>query len=104
MHHLSFALGDCPAASFAQRLMLQVSNDTLLRVVSRRAKPSVVPPTVVGINDWAEPVETPAVRRAVGVATEGAAQLSVRHNHLRSGTAFADRVAPPIGNLATTHT
>jgi hypothetical protein len=38
VHHLGLALGGRPAASFAQRLMLPVSNDTLLRVVRRRAQ------------------------------------------------------------------
>src|SRR3979409_2696564 len=52
-HHLGRALGGRPAASFAQRLMLPVSNDTLLRVVRRRGSPSFAPPTVVGIDDWA---------------------------------------------------
>jgi transposase len=33
--------------------MLPVSNDTLLRVVRRRGSPRFVPPTVVGIDDWA---------------------------------------------------
>ena len=47
------ALGGRPAASFARRLMLAVSNDTLLRVVRRRGSPSFAPPTVVGIDDWA---------------------------------------------------
>ena len=37
VHHLGLALGGRPAASFAKRLMLPVSNDTLLRVVRRRA-------------------------------------------------------------------
>jgi len=53
VHHLGLALGGRPAASFAKRLMLPVSNDTLLRVVRRRA---VVPTdglVVVGIDDWA---------------------------------------------------
>lgn len=36
VHHLGLALGGRPAANFAQRLMLPVSNDTLLRVVRRR--------------------------------------------------------------------
>jgi hypothetical protein len=35
VHHLGLALGGRPAASFARRLMLPVSNDTLLRVVRR---------------------------------------------------------------------
>ena len=37
VHHLGLALGGRPAASFARRLMLPVSNDTLLRVIRRRA-------------------------------------------------------------------
>jgi hypothetical protein len=53
VHHLGLVLGGRPAASFAQRLMLPVSNDTLLRVVRRRGSPRFVPPTVVGIDDWA---------------------------------------------------
>ncbi|MDC6668810.1 ISL3 family transposase, partial [Leclercia adecarboxylata] len=50
---LGLALGGRPAASFAQRLVLPVSNDTLLRVVRRRGAPQFPPPTVVGIDDWA---------------------------------------------------
>lgn len=53
VHHLGLALGGRPGASFAQRLMLPVSNDTLLRVVRRRGSPRFVPPTVIGIDDWA---------------------------------------------------
>jgi transposase len=53
VHHLGLALGGRPAASFARRLMLPVSNDTLLRVVRRRGSPRFVRPTVVGIDDWA---------------------------------------------------
>ena len=53
VHHLGLALGGRPAASFARRLVLPVSNDTLLRVVRRRGSPSFVPPTVIGIDDWA---------------------------------------------------
>jgi transposase len=37
VHHLGLALGGRPAADFARRLMLPVSNDTVLRVVRRRA-------------------------------------------------------------------
>lgn len=33
--------------------MLPVSNDTLLRVVRRRARPRTEPLTAVGIDDWA---------------------------------------------------
>jgi len=53
VHHLGLALGGRPAATFAKRLMLPVSNDTLLRVVRRRGSPRFVPPTVIGVDDWA---------------------------------------------------
>jgi len=53
VHHLGLALGGRPAASFARRLMLPVSNDTSLRVARRRGSPRFVPPTVIGIDDWA---------------------------------------------------
>jgi transposase len=53
VHHLGLALGGRPAACFAQRLMLPVSNDTLLRVVRRRGRPAFAPPSVIGIDDWA---------------------------------------------------
>lgn len=53
VHHLGLALGGRPAASFARRLMLPVSNDTVLRVVRRRARPWTEPLNVVGIDDWA---------------------------------------------------
>ncbi len=51
--HLGLALGGRPAANFAERLMLPVSNDTLLRVVRRRARPVAELLTIVGIDDWA---------------------------------------------------
>jgi len=41
VHHLGLALGGRPAASFARRLMLPVSNDTLLRVVRRHGTAGV---------------------------------------------------------------
>ncbi len=53
VHYLGLALGGRPAASFARRLMLPVSNDTLLRVVRRHGSPRFIPPTVIGIDDWA---------------------------------------------------
>ena len=53
VHHLGLALGGRPAASFARRLMMPVSKDTLLRVVRRRGRPRFAPPTVIGIDDWA---------------------------------------------------
>ena len=53
VHHLGLALGGRPAAGFAKRLMVPVSNDTLLRVVRRRAKLPEAPLNVIGIDDWA---------------------------------------------------
>jgi hypothetical protein len=43
------------AVSFARRLMLPVSNDTLLRVVRRRVHIPTEPLSVIGIDDWAWP-------------------------------------------------
>jgi transposase len=53
VHQLGLALGGRPAANIARRLMLPVSNDTLLRVVRRRGCPPFPAPSVVGIDDWA---------------------------------------------------
>jgi transposase len=53
VHHLGLALGGRPAAGFARRLMLPVSNDTLLRVVRRRASLPDDRLNVIGIDDWA---------------------------------------------------
>ena len=53
MHHLGLALGGRPGQSFARRLLLPVSNDTLLRVVRRRAVQPPRRPRVVGIDDFA---------------------------------------------------
>jgi transposase len=53
VHHLGLALGGRPAAIFAKRLMLPVSNDTLLRVVRRRSHVPSDPLKIVGIDDWA---------------------------------------------------
>jgi hypothetical protein len=40
-----------PAAGFKKRLMLPVSNDTLLRVVRRRSRVPSDPVKVIGIDD-----------------------------------------------------
>ncbi len=53
VHHLGLAMGGRPGAGFAQRLMLPVSNDTLLRVVRRRALLRTEQLAVIGIDDWA---------------------------------------------------
>jgi transposase len=53
VHHLGLALGGRPGQSFARRLLLPVSNDTLLRVVRRRAVQPPKEPRVVGVDDFA---------------------------------------------------
>ncbi len=53
VHHLGLALGGRPAAAFANRLMMPVSNDTLLRVVRRRIADQNDELTVIGIDDFA---------------------------------------------------
>ncbi len=53
VRHLGLALGGRPAAAMARRLMLPVSNDTLLRAVRRYGKAPLRPPNVIGIDDWA---------------------------------------------------
>lgn len=53
VHHLGLALGGRPAAAFANRLMVPVSNDTLLRVVRRRMGDQNEDLKVIGIDDFA---------------------------------------------------
>jgi transposase len=53
VHQLGLVLGGRPAANLARRLMLPVSNDTLLRAVRRHATWQPGPSTVIGIDDWA---------------------------------------------------
>ncbi len=53
LHHLGLALGGRPAASFAKRLMVPVSNYILLCVVRRQVRPKVEPLAVIGIDYWA---------------------------------------------------
>ncbi len=53
VYHLALALGGRPAARFADRLGLPVSNDTQLRTVRRYDRPPPPPPSVIGIDDWA---------------------------------------------------
>ena len=50
---LAWQWGGRPGAGFAQRLMLVVSNHTLLRVARRRALPRSEKLAVIGIDDWA---------------------------------------------------
>jgi transposase len=51
--HLGVALGGRPAAGLAQRLMLPVGKDTLLRVVRRQAPKAAGPIRTLGIDEWA---------------------------------------------------
>jgi transposase len=53
VHHLAIALGGRPAARLARRLMLRVGKNSFLRSVRRHGSPTLIPPTVVGIDDWA---------------------------------------------------
>jgi hypothetical protein len=53
VHHLGLALGGRPAAAFADRLMMPVSNDTLLPVVRRRTDQPRDKLAVIGIDDFA---------------------------------------------------
>lgn len=53
VHHLGLALGGRPAAAFADRLMMPVSNDTLLRVVRRRSQVPTESLNVIGMDDFA---------------------------------------------------
>ena len=53
VHHLGLALGGRPAAAFADRLMMPVSNDTLLRVVRRRTEQPRDRLAIIGIDDFA---------------------------------------------------
>ena len=81
VHHLGLALGGRPGASLARRLMLPVSNDTLLRVVRRHGCPPVMPPTVIGIDD----------------GHGGATSATVRSSAISNGVARS--ACCPIANL-----
>ena len=50
---LAIALGGRPAARRAHRLSIEISNDTLLRIVRRRGVESAAAPSAIGIDDWA---------------------------------------------------
>lgn len=53
VHHLGLAPGGRPGQSLAQRLLPPVSNDTLPRVVRRRAVQPPKAPRLIGIDDFA---------------------------------------------------
>lgn len=73
VHHLGLTLGERPAASFARRLMVPVSNDTLLRAVRRHGSPRFIPPAVIGIDDWAELAKVPAAKPLECLRRDGGA-------------------------------
>ena len=68
VHHLGLALRGRPAASFARRLMLPVSNDTLLRVVRRRGCPPV-PPQSSSASMIGHGGETSATARSFAISS-----------------------------------
>jgi transposase len=53
VHYVALVLGGRPGQNLAQRLLMPVSKDTLLRTLRRRRASRVVPPTVIGIDHWA---------------------------------------------------
>lgn len=53
VHHLGLALGGRPAVGLAKRLMVPISDDTLLGVARWRASLCNDHLTVIGIDDWA---------------------------------------------------
>jgi hypothetical protein len=53
--HFGVTLGGRPAAGLAQRLMLPVGKDTLLRVVRRQAPVAAGPIRALGIDAWRPP-------------------------------------------------
>ncbi|MEQ9124138.1 MAG: ISL3 family transposase, partial [Alphaproteobacteria bacterium] len=53
VRHIGIALGGRAGERTAARLLVPACNDTLLRVVRRRAAPAHGLPRVIGIDDWA---------------------------------------------------
>ncbi len=53
VHCLAIAFGGKPTAALSRRLKVEVSNDTLLRVVRRRGVQAFHSPSVIGFDDWA---------------------------------------------------
>lgn len=68
VHHLGLALGGRPAESFARRLMVPASRDTMLRAVRRRAQRPAEALNVVGIAP-ARPAVASSRPRSAGLAT-----------------------------------
>lgn len=53
LHALGLALGGRPGERLAERLLIAVSRDTLLRLIRVRAPASASAPRVIGMDDWA---------------------------------------------------
>lgn len=83
VHHLGLALGGRTAASFARRLTLPVSNDTLLRAIRRHGSLNFAPPAVIGIDDWAwrRSVILNAARQSHSCLTASLQRSDGRTNH-----------------------
>jgi hypothetical protein len=86
VHHLGLALGGRPGQSFARRLLLPVSKDTLLRVVRRQAPQPVAAPRVVGIDDWATLAKVPTAQPLESQGRAGSAVIvTARSSAIWSG-------------------
>ncbi|WP_354236457.1 MULTISPECIES: transposase family protein [unclassified Bradyrhizobium] len=102
VHHLGLALGGRPAANFARRLMLPVSNDTLLRVVRRRACPaSSRIATLTGIHavSIGRGLETPKIENVAFTARDQSTSLVIMQPGVSTPDAiatFAVRKTPTI--------
>jgi hypothetical protein len=53
IHPLGLALGGRPGQGLARRLLMPVSKDKLLRIVSTRAPEAKSAARVIGLDDWA---------------------------------------------------
>jgi hypothetical protein len=92
VHHLGLALGGRPGQSFARRLIIAVSKDTLLRVVRRRTAEPTSAPKVVGIDDWAWS----------GVIATGRSS-AIWNNGGSSTSCPTGRPRPSLNGLPSTH-
>ena len=88
--------------------MIPVSNDTLLRVVRRRGTSPLIPPRVVGVDDWAELAKVPPATGWWKANGGMAAQFPLRHDRLRGTQPPRSCIEPmprfipaPAGNTRT---
>ena len=114
VHHLALALGGRPAAALSRRLMMPVSNDTLLRVVRRFGRPTPPAPKVIGIDDWGPGSATSVTGRSFATSSAVArsssfltgsrrlpwrGSLNTRKLLLSPETAVAAFRSPPAGRF-----